>query len=192
MDTFSQDCRLSIRIQKIQMLKPTRLLIALFFLAIAPYSHADDVIIGKVVGVADGDTITVLENLTQYKIRLFGIDTPEARQDFGNKAKQMTSDLVFGKEVRVVEMDIDQYGRIVGMVYVGNLCVNETLVEEGLAWVYRKYCIISVCDTWLELESQAREGKIGLWSHPNPVPPWEFRWKKRSPNLSQSFSMLLN
>jgi endonuclease YncB( thermonuclease family) len=129
------------------MLKPTRLLITLFFLTIVAYSHADDVIIGKVVAVADGDTITVLENLKQYKIRLFGIDTPEGRQDFGNKAKQLTSDLVFGKEVRVVEMDIDQYGRIVGMVYVGNECVNETLVEEGLAWVYRKYCIISVCDT---------------------------------------------
>jgi len=174
------------------MTKPTCLLIALFILTIAAYSHADDIITGKVVGVADGDTITVLENQKQYKIRLFGIDTPEGRQDFGNKAKQLTSDLVFGKEVRVVKMDIDQYGRIVGMVYVGNVCVNETLVQKGLAWVYRKYCIISVCDTWLEMESQAREGKIGLWSHPNPVPPWEFRWKKRSPNLSQIFSMLLN
>ena len=99
------------------------------------------------VSIADGDTITVLENRTQYKIRLYGIDTPEKRQDFGNSAKQFTSEIVFGKQVRVVKKDIDRYRRIVGMVYVGNECLNEALIESGVAWVYRKYCKISICDS---------------------------------------------
>ncbi len=160
------------------MLKSVRLLITLFILTLAALVttvHADDVISGKVVGVADGDTITVLENRTQFKIRLYGIDCPERHQDFGNKAKQFVSDLVFGKQVRVVKYDVDRYGRIVGMVYVGNTCANEELVKNGLAWVYQHYCKIPVCSEWLGLESHASEGKLGLWSHPNPIPPWEFR-----------------
>jgi micrococcal nuclease len=138
------------------------------------------VIIGKVVAVADGDTITVLENKTQYRIRLFGIDAPEHSQDFRNRAKQFVSDMVFGKQVRVVKQDVDRYGRIVGIVICGDVCVNEELVRNGLAWVYRRYCKIQVCEDWLALESQARAGKEGLWSHPGPVPPWEFRRHKRS------------
>lgn len=162
------------------MPKLSRLFIVFFILSLTAIVYADDVIIGKVVGVADGDTITVLENRTQYKIRLYGIDTPESHQDFGNRAKQFTSDLVFGKQVRVVKKDIDRYGRIVGMVYVGDVCANEALIENGLAWVYRKYCKMEICGRWLELESMAIDGDIALWSHPNPVPPWEFRRKKRS------------
>jgi len=67
------------------------------------------VITGKVVGVSDGDTITVLENRTQHKIRLYGIDCPERRQDFGTRARQFVSDMVFGKQVRVVKHDVDRY-----------------------------------------------------------------------------------
>ncbi len=87
---------------------------------------------------------------------------------------------MFGKQVRVVKKDVDRYGRIVGMVYVGDVCVNEALVESGLAWVYRKYCTMEICESWLELESMAIDGDIGIWSHPNPLPPWEFRRNKRS------------
>jgi micrococcal nuclease len=133
--------------------------------------HANDVIIGKVVGVSDGDTITVLENRIQHKIRLYGIDAPEGGQDFGNRAKKFVSDLVFGKQVRVVKMDIDRYDRVVGMVYVGDVNVNEALVKNGLAWVYQRYCKISICPSWWALEAHARAAKTGLWSHPNPVPP---------------------
>jgi endonuclease YncB( thermonuclease family) len=79
---------------------------------------------------------------------------------------------VFGKQVRVVQMDIDRYDRVVGMVYVGDVNVNEALVKNGLTWVYQKYCSIEACGKWLALESQARDGKVELWEHPNPVPPW--------------------
>nr|WP_319406290.1 thermonuclease family protein [uncultured Desulfosarcina sp.] len=157
------------------MPRVARLFFTFFILSLTAIVHADDIIIGKVVGVADGDTITVLENRTQYKIRLYGIDTPESHQDFGNRAKQFTSDLVFGKQVCVIKKDMDRYGRTVGMVYVGDVCANEALIENGLAWVYRKYCKMEICESWLELESMAIDGDIGLWSHPNPVPPWDFR-----------------
>ena len=141
----------------------------------APHVHAENIISGKVVGVSDGDTITVLQDRTQYKIRLYGIDTPEKSQDFGTRAKQFTSDMVFGKDVRVVQKDMDGYGRVVGLVYVGETCVNEEIIKNGFAWVYKTYCKDKICREWLKSEDQARNSKIGLWSHPNPVPPWEYR-----------------
>lgn len=160
-----------------------RFLFALIVLVLIGHSQTfanpADSIIGKVVGVADGDTITVLENRTQHRIRLYGIDAPERGQDFGSRARQFVADLVFGNQVRVVKQDLDRYGRIVGIVYVGDTCVNEELVRNGLAWVYRRYCRIPVCRDWLAMETRARESGIGLWSHRDPVPPWEFRRGRR-------------
>jgi micrococcal nuclease len=153
----------------------------LYIIFIAGTLHAQT-ITGKVVGVADGDTVTVLQNQNQYKIRLYGIDTPEKGQDFGNRAKQFTSDLIFGKEVRVIEKDVDRYGRVVGMIYIGNICVNEEIVREGLAWVYDYYCKDTVCPNWKQLEKQAQGARIGLWSHPDPIPPWDYRRGSRKPS----------
>ena len=121
---------------------------------------------GKVIGISDGDT------------RLYGIDTPEKGQAFGKKAKQFTSSMVYGKTVDIEAKDIDRYGRTVGMVYVNGESLNEALVNNGYAWVYRKYCKEVFCNDWISLESAARYGKIGLWSAPNPIPPWDFRHKK--------------
>jgi len=143
-------------------------------------SHAQPSIQGKVVGVADGDTITVLQNSKQYKIRLYGIDTPEKKQDFGQKAKKFTSDMVFGKDVKVSSYGTGKYGRTIGVVYFGQKCLNEELVRSGLAWVYKKYCSESFCNNWLQLEQEARENKLGLWIYDNPTPPWDFRKNKSS------------
>jgi endonuclease YncB( thermonuclease family) len=145
------------------------------FLILISLAHAVTEITGKVIGISDGDTITVLQDKTQYKIRLYGIDCPESHQDFGSKAKQFTSDLVYGKQVKVVQQDIDRYGRRVGIVYVGDLCVNQEIIKDGFAWVYQRYCDTPICQDWMKLEEQARNSKIGLWSHPNPIPPWDFR-----------------
>jgi len=134
---------------------------------------------GKVVGISDGDTITVLRNGKGEKIRLYGIDTPEKRQAFGKKAKQFTSSMVYGKTVEVKTKDIDRYGRTVGLVYVNGESLNEALVKNGYAWVYRHYCKEGFCKDWLSLESAARDGKVGLWSESNPVPPWDFRRNQR-------------
>ncbi|WP_300461244.1 thermonuclease family protein [Desulfobacula sp.] len=148
-------------------------LIAIFL--VTGISFAQAPIKGKVVGIADGDTITVLQNNKQYIIRLYGIDTPEKGQDFGTKAKNFTSNLVFKREVKVIQKDVDRYGRIVGIVYVGEICINQEIIKAGLAWVYRQYCKDGFCRDWINLETHARKNQIGLWSHPDPVPPWEYR-----------------
>lgn len=132
---------------------------------------------GKVVGVADGDTVTVLAEGNQtVKVRLYGIDAPESRQDFGNKAKQTLSSLVFGKVVDVGSMDQDRYGRTVARIFVDGQDVCEALVREGMAWVYRTYCREKpTCDNWLALEQEARLAEVGLWAGPSPQAPWEWR-----------------
>ena len=139
---------------------------------------------GKVVGVADGDTITVMHEGKGERIRLYGIDCPERSQDFGRRAKQFTSDLVFGKVVEVEAIDRDRYGRTVGMVYINEISVNAEIIKAGYAWVYLKYCRIQVCSEWMRTEAVARGSKVGLWSHPDPVPPWDFRRGKRSSTRS--------
>ena len=154
--------------------------IIVFFISGISYAQAP--IQGKVVGIADGDTITVLQDNQQFKIRLYGIDTPEKSQDFGQKAKQFTSDMVFKQHVKVVSYDIDRYGRTVGTVYTGQKCLNEELVKNGFAWVYKKYCAESFCNQWAQLEREAREKKLGLWIYDNPIPPWDFRSGKSIKN----------
>jgi endonuclease YncB( thermonuclease family) len=83
----------------------------------------------KVIGVADGDTITVLRDKEQVRIRLYGIDCPERYQAFSKKAKQFTSEMVFGKVVEVEPVDVDRYGRTVALVTVFQRLVNEELVN---------------------------------------------------------------
>ena len=124
---------------------------------------------GKVVGVSDGDTITVLRNRTPIKVRLHGIDCPEIGQDFGSRAKAFTSELVFGQVVKVVPWDTDRYGRTVADVILADgRILNHELVRAGLAWRYRKYA--PDIGTLAELEAAARDAKRGLWSQPNPAP----------------------
>jgi micrococcal nuclease len=99
------------------------------FLAAATLAHAQP-ITGKVIGIADGDTITVLQNdRTQYKIRLYGIDCPESHQDFGSRAKQFVSDLISKKDVTVIQKGMDRK-RVVGIIYLGAICVNEEASRE--------------------------------------------------------------
>ncbi len=136
---------------------------------------------GEVVGITDGDTITVLNSKTlkDVKIRLYGIDTPERGQAFSKRAKQFTSKLVYGKVVEVEVMDTDRYGRTVAMIYADKNLLNEELVKAGLAWVYYQYCHEIICHAWADYQFAARLDKRGLWRDPDPIPPWEFRRKKR-------------
>jgi len=137
---------------------------------------------GEVVGITEGDTITVLNSKTlkAVKIRLYGIDTPERGQAFGKKAKQFTSDMVFGKVVEVHRMDTDRYGRTVALVAVNKRLLNEELVKAGYAWVYDFYCSEPICESWKNFQLRAKFDKRGLWADPDRIPPWEFRRKKRS------------
>ena len=117
----------------------------------------------KVIHIADGDTITVLNATNeQIKIRLSGIDCPEKAQAYGNKAKQFTKDLVAGKTVTIQAYDTDRYGRTIGDVILDDgRNLSQELVKAGYAWWYRKY---AQGNTVLEkLETEARETKAGLW-----------------------------
>lgn len=133
---------------------------------------------GMVIGVGDGDTITVIHNGKAVKIGLYGIDTPEKSQSFGKTAEQFTSVMLYGKTVEVETKGIDPYDRFVALVNVGGKSLNEVLIKKGYAWVYGKYCKERFCEDWLNLEIAARYAKTGLWSEPNPMPPWEFRRAK--------------
>lgn len=133
---------------------------------------------GKVVGIADGDIITVLRDKEQVRIRLYGIDTPEKGQAFSKKARQFTAKLVHGKVVEVEPVDVDRYGRTVGIVKSEDVILNEELVKEGFAWVYPQYCHRPICSKWYDLSVNAHDAKKGLWSDPHAIPPREFRRNK--------------
>ena len=127
---------------------------------------------GKVVWVADGDSINVLRDREQVKVRLVDIDAPEKTQPFGNKSKQALEALVKGQIVLVVERGHDQYHRTLGRIYRGDLDVNAELVREGMAWAIRPHAR----DTTLyQIEAEAKERRLGLWQDLEPVPPWVWR-----------------
>jgi micrococcal nuclease len=150
-----------------------RLVLLIFFLLLIPSPNS---FYAKVVGVHDGDSITVLTaSNQQIKVRLEGVDCPELKQDYGQKAKQYTSSLCFQKQVRIETTGKDRYGRTLAFVYVGNTCINKELLKAGMAWHFKKYNSNSELG---RLENAARSKKTGLWSQPSPRPPWEFRKKK--------------
>lgn len=149
-----------------------------------------DTLTGRVVGIADGDTITVLDvDRQQHKIRLQGIDAPEKAQPFGQRSKENLSRMVFDKEVRVEWSKHDRYGRIVGKVWVQpdscptcpmTLDAGHAQITVGLAWWYRKYADQQSPQDRGAYEFSKHEAKakrVGLWSDPDPVPPWE--WRRR-------------
>jgi micrococcal nuclease len=127
---------------------------------------------GRVCGVTDGDSLSVLQDGRAVKIRLYGIDCPEKHQAYGNRARRFTSDFAFGREVEVRPVDSDRYGRLIAWVYVGPRCLNEEILRAGFAWHFKRY---SRDSHLAELELQARTARSGLWRDPEPTPPWEFR-----------------
>lgn len=139
---------------------------------------------GKVISIADGDTLTVLTtDKQQVKVRLSGIDTPEKNQAYGTVAKQMLSGKVFGYIVKVEDHGKDQYGRTIGDVYLGDLWINLEMVKGGWAWHYKAY---SDDERLAKAEIEARKARRGLWAGPDPMPPWEFRQRARSGNSETS------
>ena len=151
--------------------KTLSILITLYFTTICASADANSWS-GKVVGVADGDSITVMHNGKGEKIRLYGIDCPEKRQAFGKKAKQFTSGMVFKKVVKVEPVGTDRYGRTISWVNCDGKSLNEALLKADLAWHYKKY---SSDKKLAILENKARQTKAGLWIDPKAQPPWEFR-----------------
>jgi endonuclease YncB( thermonuclease family) len=136
----------------------------------ASAAHAD--FTGKVVAVADGDTITVMRDLVPVKLRLLEIDAPEKKQAFGARSKQSLSDLCFNKTATLIEKGRDRYGRTLARVSCEGVDANAEQVRRGMAWVYDRY----VTDRALyAVQTEARDAGRGLWSDPDAVPPWQWR-----------------
>jgi len=157
-----------------------KLPLAILALALSFPAWAD--ITGNVVGVADGDTITVLDaDKVQHKIRLTGIDAPEKKQPFGNRSKQSLSDMVYNKTVTVETDKRDRYGRELGKVLAGGKDVNLGQIRAGFAWHYKAYeRTQSATDrqAYADAENEAKAAKRGLWLAADPTPPWVWRHPK--------------
>jgi micrococcal nuclease len=140
-------------------------------------------LVGKVVGVLDGDTIDLLYDGKTVRVRLEHIDCPEIRskQPFGAKAKQFTSDHCFGKQVRLKHRNrFDRNNRLIAVVILPDgKNLNYELVKAGLAWHFVKY---SSAKEYAEMEELARKSRVGLWSEKDPTPPWQWRTPRRSKN----------
>ena len=149
------------------------LLTTCILLFITAVSIGDEIKSGRVVKITDGDTITILVAGTkEVKIRLYGIDCPEKKQDFSTQAKKFTSSLCFKQIVKVQAVDTDRYGRTVAIVKLLNgQILNEELLNAGLAWHYAKH----ESERYALLEKRAREKHAGIWSAGKQVAPWEFR-----------------
>ncbi|WP_257639992.1 thermonuclease family protein [Campylobacter concisus] len=126
----------------------------------------------KVIKISDGDTITVLSGKEQTKVRLYGIDAPEKKQDYGQKSRQFLASLIAGQVVEVEPKGKDRYKRTLGIIRYKDQDINAQMVLNGYAWAYVKYSRI-----YVDHEKLARENKQGLWQSSNPTPPWE--WRKR-------------
>jgi len=158
--------------------------LALISLLLASSLSYADMLTGRVVGVADGDTITVLDSgMHQHKIRLAGIDAPEKAQAFGQVSKKSLSDMVYGKSVDVEYTEEDRYQRKVGKVLIDNTDVNLEQVKLGYAWHYKKYQKTQSLrdrELYSRAESTASANKFGLWIDSNPVEPWNFRRNRKN------------
>lgn len=154
-----------------------------FFASYTEATHAAE-IVGRVVGLADGDTITVLVNdHEKLQVRLAGIDAPEKGQPFGVASKTHLSEQVFGRMVTVEWTKRDRYRRVVGRVLSDgeDVCLDQ--IRAGLAWHYKQYANEQTAGrraAYAAAEEQARQDKVGLWSQPNPIPPWEFLHPERT------------
>ncbi len=157
----------------------------LWFVVWAPQSVRADVLTGKVIAVADGDTVTVVDvDQNKHKIRLAGIDAPESRQPYGQRSRQSLSDLVSGQWVQVVYDKADRYGRLVGKVQVAGRDANLEQLRRGLAWHYKKYegeQGEQDRQAYAAAEQQAQSARLGLWRDPGPQAPWDYRQLQRRP-----------
>ena len=133
---------------------------------------------GKVVKIIDGDTFDVLlGDNTTVRIRMFGIDCPERRQDYYQVCKDALGSYIFGKNVDIIIRDKDQYRRTVGEVFYLKENINLKMIQNGYAWHFKKY---SSDPVMANAENKARKAKIGLWKMDNAIAPWKYRGLNRN------------
>ena len=148
-----------------------------------PASAGSQTLTGRVVRIADGDTITVLDATnTQHRIRLQGIDAPESHQAFGTQSKKNLSDMVFDKDVTAVCDKTDQYGRLVCKILLNDKDVNLEQVKAGMAWHYKEYQREQSAEDrelYARAEDEARNARRGLWTDADPIEPSAFRREQK-------------
>ncbi len=144
--------------------------------------HAET-LTGRVVGLTDGDTLTLLDTTnTQHKIRLAGIDSPEKNQPFGQHCKKSLSDLAYDRVATIETSKLDRYGRAIGKVWVESQDVNLEQIRRGCGWHYKKYQNEQSPEDRLSYNSAeelARANRVGLWVEEQPTPPWDWRHRRR-------------
>lgn len=150
---------------------------ALFF-SVPVLADANELVVGTVNRVVDGDTLHAVVDGKEITVRMAGIDAPESKQPYGAQSLAALSSLTLGKSCTIDIDTIDRYGRKVAFVLCdSNVSVNEVMVGQGKAWVYRRYAkgcrgeFQSLCSA----EKESRDAKIGLWEDPAPTPPWIWR-----------------
>jgi endonuclease YncB( thermonuclease family) len=154
-----------------------RAVLLLAVLALAPGAALAD-FTGRVVKVADGDTLTVLVDKKHIRVRLDGIDAPERGQAFGKQSRQSLAQLCAAKDARVVERGKDRHGHTAGVVTCATVEANSEQVRRGMAWAFKGY--VPMGSALYELETYARLRKIGLWADARPVAPWDWREAQRA------------
>jgi micrococcal nuclease len=157
----------SLKFTHIQRITSMKFLVIFTALAVAAPAFAH-----KVVGVSDGNTLTLLVDEKPLRIRLANIDAPEKGQPFGAASRKALSELCLGKEASYKEQDVDHQGNLVAVVHCAGVEANRIQVEQGMAWVDPKY---NKDLTFPGLEAMARRDRKGLWADADPMPPWEFR-----------------
>lgn len=160
-------------------MNPRLSLLLALLVNLLPMAHATSALSGRVIQIADGDTLTLLDaDNARIKVRLAEIDSPERAQPYGNRAKHVLAELVRSRVVEVTVIDIDPYGRIVGQVRANGIDINAEMVRRGAAWVYRRHL---KRPELLRDEQMARTQALGLWSLPEQerMPPWQWRHLQR-------------
>jgi endonuclease YncB( thermonuclease family) len=124
--------------------------------------------------VRDGDTVDVVDSDGEtIRVRLHGIDAPEHGQRFNRESAAYVKGVVGGRKVRIRRVDVDQFERLIGEIWLGDQRVNGEIVRAGFAWHYRQY---AGDDSELALaEAEARRERRGLWADDRPLPPWVWR-----------------
>lgn len=146
-------------------------------------SAAEPNLVGKVVGVLDGDTLTILDaDFKQHRVRLSGIDAPEKGQAFGHVSQVHLSSLCFDRLVTAVCPKVDRFGRAVCTVWADGIDVSLSQIRVGLAWHFKRYAAEQPAaerESYAAAEVEARRAGLGLWQESDPIPPWDWRQQRR-------------
>lgn len=150
-----------------------------------PQPGHEGVFYGPFVSISDGDTFHARIQGVVMEFRLADVDAPEHDQPYGKQAREELRSLIEKRDLVIVFVDVDRYGRIVAQAWTGNLNVNREMARRGAAWFYADY---ARDNTLFNVEEAARAAKQGLWALPasERVEPWVWREMKRQPRTTAS------